>query len=262
MSSPAPARTAVLDYNPGWMDKTFKSQARVEALLGPELGINLSRKDYDTVLRVFSGPRYTDFFGVGAGIAAMTLPPVVLKRRVSIPLGLAAYTVGSVAGAVSRHFTHIQVLRGLENPHGFARALESVKRKVPYTPGLIGFSRKLPPAEEEERLPFSELEPDLPPVEGFAGQRTKIPNPPPPTVPGKSRWDELRAARRVAEASVWDNIRAGKRADGGATTTQSPAKPDATEYNSATPYRDEDRIAAQAEFDALVERERRMQTRS
>ncbi|KAJ7070799.1 hypothetical protein C8F01DRAFT_1107901 [Mycena amicta] len=234
------------DYSPGWLDRTFNSRRKVETLLGPELDKNLSRKDYELLLRSLPGPHYTDFVGITTGIAAMLLPR---KKPASIASALVVCAVGSVVGQAARMYTHLQVFKSIENRHGFARAMESVKRKVGYTPGLITFSGKLP-AEEPEQ-PFAQMEPDAP----FETASETAP-PPKPSAPGKSRWDEIRTDRRVdGSRKAWDNIRQGRRADG--TSLQKLPDPQSESQSS---FRDEDQVAAQAAFDALVDRERNMRT--
>ena len=66
--------------------------------------------------------------------------------------------------------------------------------------------------------------------------------------PGTDRWSQLRAQKTPAQPTTWDTIR----------QTHERSKPEDKQGDNGVPESDveKDRRKAQAEFDALLERER------
>ncbi|KAJ7193320.1 hypothetical protein GGX14DRAFT_589042 [Mycena pura] len=249
-----PSRPDRCDYSVSWMDRTFSTRRKCESLLGPELeNGNLTRNDYDALMAALPGVPYSNLIGLSAGgIGAIALSR---PKPPSLSAGLLAYACGSTFGKVLRVYTHQKFFRSVENINGFSRALDNVKRKVGYTPGLINFSRPLAPADWEHP-PFQQ-EADTPyggpiePIPPAAAAPTSVNT---QTSPVRSRWEEIRAARRVeGPGKAWENIRQGRTADGSPLPKLEPQS-----SSNDSSLRDDNRAIAQASFDAMLERERKM----
>ncbi|KAJ7170190.1 hypothetical protein C8R46DRAFT_1217790 [Mycena filopes] len=252
-------------YNPRWMDSTFRSPKEAKSLLGPELESgNLSRRDYDALLKTLPGFRFTEVR------AALSAAGMFTSRARQIKI-IGGYVLGSLLGSSYRLYQHRNLFNGVENITGFARAMDNIKAKVGYTPGAVVFVRPLFPSMEDGGEPEHAFEQDAPqdiptdesmPEEPQQQPLRVVRASPPPTATAsspqpRSRWDEIRAERRRPEGpgKAWDNIRAGRRPDGSPLPKQELRDgPDSAEL----PFRDSDRAAEQANFDALLEKERKM----
>ncbi|CAK5280639.1 unnamed protein product, partial [Mycena citricolor] len=271
-STPSMAPPEVLDYNVTWMDHTFRTRKNTASLLDPELeNGNLTRRDYDAVMGTLPGFHYSEMTGFAMS-GAGTLAYARFYKTPTPLVGLAGYAFGAVIGKAFRIYTHLSLLRSIDDVRGFARAMDNVKAKVGYSPGLLSVRRNIRPKLDEEdafqadteAYTFAETNENQPEhtQRGFSSPPTLPPPHAAPTANSKSRWDEIRAQRSTpGESRAWDNIRHGRRADGTPLPKPTPSSlGNENQETSSTPfaYRDDDRAAAQASFDAMLERERRM----
>ncbi|KAJ7492336.1 hypothetical protein FB451DRAFT_1217952 [Mycena latifolia] len=245
------------EYNVSWMDRTFRSRKYSESLLAPELeNGNLSRQDYEALMRSLPGIQYSDLTGF-----AMSGTGVILYSRFKPPkisVGLLGYLCGLTVGKGLRMYTHLSFFRSIENINGFERAMANVKRKVPYDRGLVSFTAPLssdweqPPFEQEADTFYGQS------PEPSAAVATTVPAAPTPKAPlAKSRWEEIRATRRVdAPSKAWENIRQGRKPDGTLLPKQTGPESESGQPWTPSTFRDSDRAAEQASFDAMLERER------
>ncbi|KAK7063976.1 hypothetical protein R3P38DRAFT_2821590 [Favolaschia claudopus] len=259
-----------LSYDVTWVESTFNRRKYADSLLLPEMDNgNLTRKDYEGLVAFVPGVRWkVDLLGfVTSGLTAGLW--TWLKRPNKVLAAVGGYTLGETAGQVLRARAHAGYVQSLEDVNGFARAMENIKHKVGYRAGTFQIVRPLSATEREvEQSPF-QPEPDAPygeSVPEFATTSASIPTSrptpsSPSPAPSKSRWDEIRAARNAnGPTKAWDNIRQGRKADG--TPLPKPSERDHKTSSEPSPYRDDDRAIAQASFDAILERERKMGTSS
>ncbi|KAF7307141.1 hypothetical protein MIND_00507500 [Mycena indigotica] len=260
-----PSRVVNINYDPKWMDRTFSSRRKIETLLGPELGTNITRRDYELLMHTLPGLHYTDFLGIPIGVGVWLAAG---NRRTKFAWKAGAFVAGAasmVAGEVLRLYTHTKIFKRIENKHGFSRAMDNVKLKVGFSPGLVSFTGKFSEDEAEQAFAADpvNLEPDAP-IDSPPRAIPSLSPSPSPQQPAYSRWDEIRANRNKEGNKAWENIRKGRRADGSSIQNQSESPPETPSSSNSqpvlTPFRDEDRAAAQAAFDALVDRERNMRT--
>ncbi|KAJ7269431.1 hypothetical protein B0H12DRAFT_1009634 [Mycena haematopus] len=291
MSSTSKAPTAPSPdkcvYDVSWMDRTFYRRKSAESLLAPELeNGNLTRKDYERLVAFVPGGglktdvrylRLTISAFVASGVWALSKKP---PNGFLITAG--GWCLGETLGKGLRVNAHFKYLRSIEDVNGFSRAMENIKRKVGYTPGLIQLVKPLSSADGEPApfqgetgklqprsaavllltsfLDTSYYEETVPgPTAATSPTSTSRPQLPSASpVAAKSRWEEIRAVRHAdGPGKAWENIRRGRRPDG----TLLPQKSEfetRSEPSEPSPFRDIDRAAAQASFDALLERERRM----
>ncbi|KAJ6575415.1 hypothetical protein B0H19DRAFT_641748 [Mycena capillaripes] len=262
-SSNGPSRPGFFIYNIAWMDTTFHTRKHSESLLGPELeNGNLTRRDYDALMVALPGVQYSDLTGFAVSAVGTLWYSRFKPPKVSV--GLVGYLCGAMMGKAMRVYTHRDYLRSIENINGFARAMENVKRKVGYSPGILSLTRPLSftdeerPFQQEADTPYGESVPESMPQPAPAPAVTSTSASPPSR--GKSRWEEIRAARRAdGPSKAWENIRQGRRPDG----TPLPKPRSASESRSGQSsepltFRDSDRAVEQASFDAMLERERKM----
>ncbi|KAJ7109918.1 hypothetical protein C8R44DRAFT_883941 [Mycena epipterygia] len=255
------------DYNVRWMDATFRSRKNSESLLTPELeNGNLTRRDYEALMAALPGAQYSDLAGFGIGGLGTLLYSRFKPMKVSV--GLIGYLAGTTLSKALRLYTHTSYFRSIENLNGFARAMDNVKRKVGFSPGLISLSKPLPYAAEGDQPPFQQ-EADTPYGEAApapapsAAAPAAAPATPTPQAPAaaKSRWDEIRAARHAdGPSKAWENIRQGRKPDGTPMPKQlaaSESEPQGGQSWEST-FRDNDRAAEQASFNAMLDRERNM----
>ncbi|KAJ7161284.1 hypothetical protein C8R43DRAFT_992182 [Mycena crocata] len=257
-------------YNVSFMQRNFGgSPKRAESLLLPEVeNGTLSRRDYDAIMASLPGIPYSTFAGFtisGTGVFLWSR-----FKRPKMFVGLIGYVVGDLLGEAIRLRTHRTCFRSIQDTNGFARAMDNIKLKVGFNPGPLNFSRPLVFPTDGEEAPF-QREADTPyggelpePADMVAPTRAPAPEQAQEQAPAavsqspvlKSRWDEIRAARRTEPGRSWENIRRGRRPDG----TPIPKQSSPSESGSASypPSYDTERAAAQASFDAMLERERKM----
>lgn len=142
------------------MTRTFNSRARVESLLGPELAAgNISSHDYEAAINFLPG--FHRYYGVGipALYRKQHLPSFTLQLLLSTAALSAIYvfrkpswsqmrTLGIATGgafgslALGNALTlksHFDFVRSLNNPGGFARAIEHIQQQsaVPQPAGPV-----------------------------------------------------------------------------------------------------------------------------
>ncbi|KNZ71446.1 hypothetical protein J132_09900 [Termitomyces sp. J132] len=231
MSSDAPKP---LSYNIAWAQRTFSDRPTTEALLAPERDAgNVSFNDYQAAARFFAGShRLYRFIG-----GFLAIPVTFVFRRPSwSPLRtcsfFAASTLcGSFTGHTMAISAHVTFVRSLEDPSGFAQALENIRKDsgvyAPSGPTIVRSGSQ-----------WSVNAADPSPIE-----RPSI-NPP-------SKWDQIRAVNaRTSTNSSWDALRQ-RHERTRVPSVNSDSDPDAFERS-----RTEDRVAEQAKFNEMLERER------
>ncbi|KAJ7675319.1 hypothetical protein B0H17DRAFT_132082 [Mycena rosella] len=234
----------VCEYNVSWMDRTFSAVKRSESLLAPELqNGNLSRRDYDALMRSLPGLHHSEFLGYvvsGAGVFLYS------RKTPKLSVGIIGYILGLALGKGLRVYTHTSYFRSIENINGFSQAMDNVKLEIPF--------------QQEADTPYGES-----PEPSVAVART-------PALPAsasqaplaKSRWEEIRAVRRAADGpgKAWENIRQGRKPDGTPLSKQTASETERSESDNGqswtSAFRDNDRAAEQASFDAMLEKERKM----
>ncbi|KAG6888677.1 hypothetical protein C0995_006667 [Termitomyces sp. Mi166 len=241
-----------LAYNIRWAARTFTDRPTTEALLAPEREAgNVSSNDYEAAAQFSAGSHRKFYPLIGAFLA---LPITLALRRPSwSPLRtyafLAASTlIGNFGGQAMTVSAHFNFIRSLENPSGFAQALENIQKNsgsaVP--PGLIiravgSGSKWAIDTDPIETSPTLSSIPDI--------QKPSI-NPP-------SKWDQIRAANaRPSTNSSWDALRQSHE------RTRVPSMTSAPDSIAFQRSRDEDRAAEQAKFDEMLERERNIKDES
>ncbi|KAJ7103243.1 hypothetical protein B0H15DRAFT_202514 [Mycena belliarum] len=247
--------SGIFDYNIAWMDRTFRTHKQTETLLVPELeNGNLSRRDYDALMATLPGFPYTSLTGLLFGVGSLWNAHYRLKAMSGM-----AYFCGDVVGRGLRLYSHRRYFRSIENIDGFARAMANVQDKVGYdNTGFINLSRPLS-FSHGQHASF-QPEADTPYGGSLDSSTTApvVPVVPAPKIPvAKSRWEELRAARTDGPSKAWENIRQGRKPDGTALSKPSAPESDSGQSWTNETFRDSDRAAEQARFDAMLERERR-----
>ncbi|KAJ7459162.1 hypothetical protein B0H11DRAFT_1737509 [Mycena galericulata] len=248
--SPSPSPRC--EYNIQWMDRTFRDPKASEKLLSAELeNGNLTRRDYDRIMANLPGFQYSDAVGpVTSGVASILYSRY---RRPNFAVVMVGYMVGDLVGRGARIWTHQRCFLSIENVEGFSRAMDNVKRQVGYKPGLISLTRPLLVSDGESAFqrefePASTVAPTADPPSALPATTQT------PLV--KSRWDEIRARRADGPNKAWENIRQGRRPDGTPVPRRSAPQSRNDTNDQPSPFRDDDRAAAQASFDAMLERER------
>ncbi|KAI6047555.1 hypothetical protein EDC04DRAFT_3050758, partial [Pisolithus marmoratus] len=260
-----------MPYPLDWLTSTFRSRERTVELLRPELENNvLTQHDFDLAVRFLpsSHSHWPMLYGSAtAGATAfygyrVARPP--WGQRKTVIFGGAAFVVGMMYGGFRRFVAHRQFSESLDNPEGFVLALSHVHKRLGGD-GNIGFTlrriqqkRLDTPADTGDYSQSSEtgfenltrsdttgtsvvISIDIPRVTGS--------NNPNSSTGFKSRWDEIRAAnaRSIAQQSTWDAVRQRQERN------RMPVP--STNNDQSTDER-EDRAAAQARFEAMLEAER------
>ncbi|KAK2461843.1 hypothetical protein APHAL10511_006306 [Amanita phalloides] len=237
--------SATLNYNITWIEQTFRSRSVTETLLGPEHESgNITTNDYHLATRFLPGPhRYYRTFG-GAGF-----PVLYAFRRPNWTLKTyAILLIGSITGSFIGHAVsvtkHYNFVRSLENPIGFSRALENVQHCVggvlPSGPVIISRKPRVDDMEDASEPGAADV------VKHDVKSEPKSSKP-------MSKWEQIRAMNASsAPTSSWDTIRqkeekAQLSKSGVSVNHDREILPDS---------RPVDRAAQQAEFDAMLERER------
>jgi len=155
-------------------------------------------------------------------------------------------------GMISQDAGELTYLRSLQNPSGVARALTAVKDRTGGPPGAIGL-----------RLPNGQVVSSSTDDAGEDGSSARMEDVLPVTkvsdqIKQQDRWSQIRAVNMQQNARAsWDNIR----------RAQSKQKPNSSEpqhYSEPQPQTasttdpDGQRLSEQAEFDAMLEAERRI----
>ncbi|PFH54562.1 hypothetical protein AMATHDRAFT_134838 [Amanita thiersii Skay4041] len=245
--SPSPHN---FSYNIRWVELTFTSPSITEQLLSPERESgNISYNDYQLATRFLpASHRHYRYIG-----ALSPIPVVYAFRKPSWSLTKTCtlLSLGCLAGSMIGHslsiLKHYKFVRAIENPVGFSRAFNNIQNRiggvVPQGPVIVRVS-------EQDDLQSSDMHGtmELSPAQPNNTSPTSGPTATKPL----SKWDQIRAdSARSTPASSWDAIRQthemARLAKSGIPVKTSPQESQSN-----------DRSTEQAEFDALLERERRM----
>jgi len=148
--------------------------------------------------------------------------------------------------------SHFNFVRSLNNPGGFARAIEHIEKQSgrPLPAGPV-ITRKY---DIEEGLHGNTDAPQvLLPPEPVAERTPQLPQPDTSEEPARpsSKWDQIRANAATSTSSSWDALRQKHE-------KSRLQKPNTVPTNQNTDREQDDRAAEQAQFDALLERERKL----
>ncbi|KIM67229.1 hypothetical protein SCLCIDRAFT_1210739 [Scleroderma citrinum Foug A] len=243
-----------------WLTATFPSRERTIELLRPDLEDNvLSQHDFDLAVMFLPGThRYWPMI-YASGAAGTTLfygyyaaRPRWGQKRAAI-FGGAAFALGTMYGGFRRFVAHRQFSEALENPEGFMTTLSHVHKRLGGD-GNIGFTLQHTPRKPSDTDVDNSHTMERPEVSfesqkhsDAAGSGAENQSSTP-----KNRWDEIRAAnaRGVGQYSTWDAIR--QRHERHKISSPSSAT------NGVANDEEEDRMAARARFEAMIEAERRI----
>ncbi|CCM05169.1 uncharacterized protein FIBRA_07378 [Fibroporia radiculosa] len=250
-----------------WLDATFNSRTKTEDLLRPDLESGLiSQHDFQLAVAFLpASHRYWPYgyallgSSAAAGYARLyRRPPVSLNRTMII--ATAAGFIGSVYGQFRRAKAHWAFTHVLEDPIAFNHALENVNKR---TGGVRPLAWTIQTAKEVQRpdemhgnAPRPIEDTWAPDADQASQSRAPIPTSTPksaasPEAPSRpaSRWQEIRAAnsRGAGLPSSWDVLR---------QTHERSRLPDDAQSTNQPPMTD--RAREQAQFDALLEAERRI----
>ncbi|KAF8622900.1 hypothetical protein AX15_006664 [Amanita polypyramis BW_CC] len=243
--------TATLNYNIRWIEQTFHSRSATEALLRPEHESgNITTNDYELAIRFLPGPHR--HYRVLGGMVAV---PIIYAFRTPVWSTFRLYatlTAGSFVGFMVGHTIsvkkHFNFVRSLENPIGFSGALENVQRNT----GAI-----MPPSPViVRRLSHANQQHDTDSVDDLKEVTVQTVKPTPLTPKLTSKWEQIRSLNaRPNPLSPWEVIRQKQEK---AQLPKSGISVVNTEGNDQPHLYPKDRAADQAEFDAMLERERQM----
>ncbi|KAI0734516.1 hypothetical protein C8Q72DRAFT_806581 [Fomitopsis betulina] len=254
-----------MSYPVEWLDNTFRSRARAEELLRPDLESGLiTPHDFHLATQFLPAQHryWPSLFAVGGSAGAavysryLRKPPAPLNR-----VALLA-TVGGFFGASWGQFrraeAHVTFQKLLEDPVSFSQALENVNRRTGGTRPLGWTLQRAREVTQREGMHGNAASPT---EEGWASepvsgdQPTNIPTsvsrPAPISAAAaaeanrqKGRWDEIRAINaRGAQQSTWDVLRQGH---------------ERNQIDRSQGGQSSEKLDEQAQFDALLEAERRM----
>ncbi|KAI6136718.1 hypothetical protein F5141DRAFT_1209029 [Pisolithus sp. B1] len=246
-----------MSYPLDWLTSTFRSRERTVELLRPELENNvLTQHDFDLAVRFLPGSHshWPMLYGSGAAGATALYGYRVARppwgQRKSVIFGGVAFVAGMMYGGFRRFVAHRQFSEALENPEGFVLALSHVHKRLGGD-GNIGFTLRRVQRRKDD-VPVDTGDYPRSSETGFENltpSESTRSNNPNSSVGFKSRWDEIRAAnaRNIGQQSTWDAIR--QRQERSRIPVSSPNNDQSTEER-------EDRAAAQARFEAMLEAER------
>ncbi|KAG6337337.1 hypothetical protein ID866_1762 [Astraeus odoratus] len=266
------ATCAEMPYPLEWLTSTFPSKERTIELLQPELENNvLSCHDYELAVRFLPGSHrywpvclehhelvlrecltdatYQALYGSGATGATLYYGYYVARprwgQRKTAILGGATFALGMIYGGFRRFVAHRQFSQALENPEGFVAALGNVHKKLGGD-GNIGFTLQRIQAGTPTNNGDSMDTLEIPPGNWKQADATES-DKKEPSPGSKSRWEEIRAAnaRNMGQRSTWDEIRQQHE------RSKIPPPIDGTAIS-----KQEDRVGAQAKFEAMLEAER------
>ncbi|KDQ63643.1 hypothetical protein JAAARDRAFT_29671 [Jaapia argillacea MUCL 33604] len=258
-----------------WLEETFTTKRQVEELLRPELeNGTLHPRDYELSAAFLPGyHRYYPFLYAGA------MAPIPYARSFirppKSPRSFAIWTTffslgGFMTGQAKRFGAHVDFRRSLQDPQGFAQAMENVNVKLG---GLnpVGFNMRQSDPIWGRRSGGKQAQADdtTPQTEGdwvVKSMDDTNPTPPsakqpqaaPPDKDTSTRWGQIRSAANTAPPSSWEAIRQTN-----AKAQMQSMKPSSDRAAAPTAAGDDgapvdDRAGEQARFDALLEAERKM----
>ncbi|KAG6842578.1 hypothetical protein C0991_000104 [Blastosporella zonata] len=229
-----------LNYNLRWIERTFGSRTATEALLTPERDAgNVSHNDYNAAVNFAAGSYpYYRFLG---GILAIPVTLSLRRPSWTIPrtfgVLVATTLAGSFGGQAMTFSAHLRFIRSLEDPSGFAQAIENIQKNspIPVPPGPV-----IVRAGNRSVFDSTEQSPT---------------NPSPVTSNSPTKWDQIRTVNsHTSTNSSWDALRQNhERSRVPSSTTASQSADDTDAFQRSC---DNDRAAEQAKFNELLERER------
>ncbi|KAF9229388.1 hypothetical protein BS17DRAFT_771390 [Gyrodon lividus] len=252
-----------MSYPLDWLSTTFPTRERAIELLQPELEDNaLSQHDYELATRFLPGPhrRWPIVYAGGMSGAAFGYGCYIARPRWSVSkLGFgtaAAFMLGMSFGAFRQFMAHYQFANSLEDPQGFMAALSHIDKRLGGS-GSVGFTlqrirRESLEARQDADHASHTSGPEMLQEEDWSQQQdstsVNVSRPAETT----SRWEEIRTAnaRNAARQSSWDAVR--QRHERRKLPDFKSAPSDGTPTSEA-----DERAAAQARFDTLLETERR-----
>ncbi|KIJ21662.1 hypothetical protein PAXINDRAFT_123688 [Paxillus involutus ATCC 200175] len=252
-----------MSYPLDWLYRTFPTRERTIELLRPELEENaLSQHDYELATRFLPGPhqRWPMVYAGGVSGATFGYGYYVARPRWSVTkLGFgtaAAFMLGMTFGAFRQFVAHYQFANSLEDPQGFMNALSHVDKRLGGS-GSVGFTLQRIRRESLEARQDTDHarhipDPEMVREEDWSEQQDNTNANMSRPAETKSRWEEIRNvnARNVAHQSSWDAVRQRHERTKLPNSKSSPG--DGIPTSEA-----DQRAAAQARFDALLEAERR-----
>ncbi|KAF9240864.1 hypothetical protein BU15DRAFT_73719 [Melanogaster broomeanus] len=218
-----------------WLRTTFPTRERAIELLRPELEAGeLTRRDYELATRFFPGPSY----GIRCGLQCGHI-----KRNFGTVGGFA---LGATYGILRSLPGTPPIRDALEDPDRFMTALNHVDRRLGGSGeaafGIRSDAQHTPGPEMVREEDWSQQQHDT----DASGNVSK----PPETSPA-SKWEDIRNAnaRNVGRQTSWDVLRQRHERSKLPNSTSSP--------DGSPAGNTDERTAAQARFDALLEAERR-----
>ncbi|KAA1467934.1 hypothetical protein DENSPDRAFT_926975 [Dentipellis sp. KUC8613] len=278
-----------------WLEGTFYSRARTEALLRPELeNGTITPHDFNAAVDFYPrSHRHWPIAGMFIGGAGALLFERAFRRpKLNLgrwgALGMFSSFTGLVVGQIKRAQAHRDFVTSLENRTGFFRALENVnartggrrplglptedshesKHAPAPAPTPASVPRRVPPIATVDHS-VSEPVPEAFSETWREDGRDAIPDPPvsEPSEPAaearedhpRSRWDEIRIANtRGTQQTSWDKLRQGRPAAPRVTVQKVEEQAPA----SASAEAEAERAREQAKFDAMLEAERHIAEKS
>ncbi|KAH9898009.1 hypothetical protein C8Q73DRAFT_683352 [Cubamyces lactineus] len=250
-----------------WFDHAFASRQKAEQLLRPDLENGLlTRHDYDLAVSFLPGPvRYLPYVhtAVWGGLSALAVYRFKLKVRFpTTVVGVSAVT-GYGVGIVHYFREHRRFARQLQDREAFLLVLDNVNRRLGNSMPLISQSDRdkilehinKRRAENGEVLDAGiEIVTDVGDSTDSTALTDSLPDPNTSqegTARPKSTWEAIREAnaRNTGRHSSWDELRQRHERQRTAGRVQ---------QKESVPEEVEDpRAKAQAEFDAILEAERK-----
>ncbi|KAF9822068.1 hypothetical protein IEO21_00062 [Rhodonia placenta] len=254
-----------------WLDATFNTRARTEELLRPDVESELiTPHDFQLAAAFLPGlHRYWPYgyamlgSGAAAGYARFYRRPPASLNRTSLLATVAGF-LGATYGQFRRAKAHWTFTQLLDDPLAFSQALENVNQRTGGVRPLTWTLQRAKDAPGRE-----DVHGDVPrPAEDVWASGTDSATQPEPApksaqVPAtsvsettlKNRWEEIRAAnaRKAGQSSSWDALRQNH--ERSRMQGQNGAA-GADRLSGET-----DRAQEQAQFDALLEAERRIASR-
>jgi len=182
-----------------------------------------------------------------------------------VPVASVAFLVGHQLGFRQKLVAHLKFLRTLEDPEGFNQALQNINMRlggtIPWDVGIpimenseLQTSTEGPASSADERSANDNIPWDTP------NSAEAVPQPI-TTNPTSSRWGQIRAANsNTGRLSSWDTIRQAHEHN----RVQSSSSSGSQQHEALDFERKEESTRAldEAQFDAMLEAERRRTPRS
>ncbi|OSD03574.1 hypothetical protein PYCCODRAFT_1466946 [Trametes coccinea BRFM310] len=254
-----------------WFDHTFSSRQQAEQLLRPDLESGLlTPHDYQLAVSFLPGPvRYLPYLHTAAWGALAGLAVYRFKPKVRFPTTIVGVSAASGYGIGLVHYIrqHKNFARQLQDREAFLIALDNVNRRignnVPLFPQMDRdriLARVKARREENGEVLDTGVEivsdigdsTDRTALTDNLGSQDSVSEPQEPTGRPKSTWQAIRDAnaRNSGRHSTWDELRQRHERQ------RAPGRQQARQ-NEPTEEVEDPRAQAQAEFDAILEAERK-----